>query len=263
MIDFLWNFDSGKCINPRFYNSLECFSQDCDNIIGMTRAIDSVDVDQNSFVPFELSLSAEDRIIINNLKTNYNYYGQSGKLSELEYSISRFISSLSENFTTALSKNIIKNINYMLKASGYEYMNLKINVGDGYPGWHIDKAFDEVIGGQNEFYYSDYSHSFIFTLKGNPTRFISTNNEIRQNFLSKVKEYDFTYEANEGLNFINNASVIIEEQAAIFMRSTHYGSIHSTPDSQNRIVFVISPLIEKTSNLLNQYFDDVNSRFVG
>jgi hypothetical protein len=45
------------------------------------------------------------------------------------------------------------------------------------------------------------------------------------------------------------------ERATIFLRSSHCGSIHSAPDAQNRIVFVISPLIEKTSNLLDEYFD--------
>ena len=136
-------------------------------------------------------------------------------------------------------------------------MNIKIKIGKGHTAWHIDKSFDEVIKNENKYISPDYSHSFIFTLKGLPTIFLPTNEEVRNEFYSISKEYEFTHEPNNIEN-ITNYTNTVEAKSAVFMRSSKYGSIHTAPDGEDRVVFVISPLLEETVPLLNEYFMDQN-----
>ena len=132
-------------------------------------------------------------------------------------------------------------------------MNIKISVGEGYPSWHIDKSFDEVIDYENKGLSLKYSHSFVFTLKGLPTIFLPTNTEIRDTFFSIAKEGEFVHES-QNIGDVIDSTTAVEARAAVFMRSSEYGSIHTAPNGKDRVVFVISPLVEETTMLLNDYF---------
>jgi len=254
MLEIEWSLALYTCFNPNFYYDPICYSKEEDAIIDLARAIKGVDSNKNSFSPFALSFSTEDL----NLNTDYwDYYGQSGNTTKIQDGLIKFITEHTQNGDPNLARNIINNIDYMLKSAGYKYMNIKIHVGDDYPVWHIDKSFDEVITPENSADSSIYSHSFIFTLKGKSTLFLPTNDTIRKNFYSIAQEEEFTYEA-QNISSIADLSTKIEAKAAVFMRSSKLGSIHSAPEGLSRMVFVVSPLLEETYYSLNEFFDNKN-----
>lgn len=155
------------------------------------------------------------------------------------------------NIITRVTSNIIAASNYsdaLIEIRG------KHTESSFFPGWHIDKTFEEILDINNA-QSQNHQPVFIFTLKGPTTLFQSTDKNTHNSFKLITKEFTYSYgydkealEANRGVieqmfDYSQSHSTTIG-QASVHLAGYNSGTIHSVPNlkvGDERLVVLVTP----------------------
>jgi len=273
MLDFEWINDQHICPKPSLVEEplQTCSLTNHQAIFSISNSITKLQPDELSFAFFDLGLSEYDYYILSKIKiTDSNTFTTYSELNNLQNKTADFLGlvldqSQEDYIADKVATLSVRLVNNIIAASGHNdavVSMIAYNDGlDGYfPCWHIDKTQEEEIQKQISI---STQNVFIITLKGASTIYHVMDAKLREKFNLIANEsshsygYDrtLTYVQGEGLDKLFNVKNSYSAnfgQGSVHLAGFLHGTIHATPEGEERLVLIVTPgdelVIQKLSN---------------
>lgn len=241
-------------------NLLEvCYPEDFETQLSVGQAINSLSY--YGFAFFDPFLSEHEHWLLSQINVQradtMNVYAD---LPSLYKESDNFIKAaglepIRSHLSSELALLVSKIIRNVMALSGYDDCQVAIAtyLKDPYyyPFWHVDKNHNELLGLKGDYSLSQTKKVFIFTLKGETTLYQKADQTIRNAFNEMANETSyvfgpshFNYIPGQGLDKLFNVNNAISPSftlGSVHFSGYEYGTIHSTPDTENRMILIISP----------------------